>query len=150
VDDVIEAANLAGFPGTGEVGKIYVALDNGKIYRWSGSAYVEISPSPGSTDAVPEGSTNKYFTDDRVTTRVQAMFGNAAGTVTQGNDSRLSDARTPTTHTHAQSDVTGLSTALTGKVGTDGTVLNIVKLTQAAYDALGAGRPSTTLYVIVG
>ncbi|WP_431941693.1 phage upper tail fiber protein [Nocardia grenadensis] len=78
------------------------------------------------------------------------MFGNAAGTVTQGNDARLSDARTPTTHTHAQSDVTGLSTALSGKVGTDGTVLSIVKLTQAAYDALGSGRPSTTLYVIVG
>lgn len=66
VDDVVEYANLAAFPATGESGKIYVALDTGKIYRWSGSAYAEISPSPGSTDAVPEGATNKYFTVARV------------------------------------------------------------------------------------
>ncbi|WP_288076668.1 hypothetical protein, partial [Rhodococcus sp. (in: high G+C Gram-positive bacteria)] len=65
VDDVLEYANLVGFPATGSVGKIYVALDTGRIYRWSGSAYVEISASPGSTDAVPEGATNKYFTDAR-------------------------------------------------------------------------------------
>ncbi len=65
VDDVIEAANLAALPGTGETGKIYVTVDNGKVYRWSGSAYVEIVASPGSTDAVPEGAANKYFTDAR-------------------------------------------------------------------------------------
>jgi hypothetical protein len=47
VDDVVEYANQAAFPGTGETSKIYVALDTNKIYRWSGSAYVEISPSPG-------------------------------------------------------------------------------------------------------
>ena len=45
VDDVIEFANLAAFPGTGTTGLIYVALDTIKIYRWSGSAYVELSPS---------------------------------------------------------------------------------------------------------
>jgi hypothetical protein len=66
VDDVVEYANLAAFPATGTTGVIYVALDTGKIYRWSGSAYVEISPSPGSTDAVPEGSTNLYYTEARV------------------------------------------------------------------------------------
>jgi len=66
VDDVLEYANLAAFPATGATGVIYVALDTGKIYRWSGSAYVEISPSPGSTDAVPEGSVNLYYTEARV------------------------------------------------------------------------------------
>jgi len=66
VDDVVEYANLAAFPATGSTGIIYVALDTSKIYRWSGSAYVEISPSPGSTDAVPEGSTNLYYTEARV------------------------------------------------------------------------------------
>ena len=39
VDDVLEYANLAAFPGTGETGKIYVAIDTGKTYRWGGSAY---------------------------------------------------------------------------------------------------------------
>jgi hypothetical protein len=45
VDDVEEYANLAAFPVSGETGKIYVALDTDKIYRWSGSMYIEISPS---------------------------------------------------------------------------------------------------------
>lgn len=43
VDDVVEAANYAALPATGETGKIYVTLDDNKTYRWSGSAYVEIS-----------------------------------------------------------------------------------------------------------
>jgi hypothetical protein len=42
VDDVLEFANLAGFPATGETGKIYVALDTGFTYRWSGSEYIQI------------------------------------------------------------------------------------------------------------
>lgn len=45
VDDVLEYANLAAFPVTGETAKIYVALDTGRTYRWSGSIYTEISPS---------------------------------------------------------------------------------------------------------
>lgn len=45
VDDVLEYANLAAFPVSGETGKIYVALNTNKTYRWSGSSYIEISPS---------------------------------------------------------------------------------------------------------
>lgn len=45
VDDVLEYASLSAFPVTGESGKIYVALDTGRTYRWGGSAYVEISES---------------------------------------------------------------------------------------------------------
>lgn len=62
VDDVLEYANLATFPGTGETGKIYIALDTNAQYRWSGSTYIELVASPGTTDNVPEGSTNKYWT----------------------------------------------------------------------------------------
>ena len=36
------------------------------------------------------------------------VYGNAAGTICEGNDSRLSDARTPVAHTHTKSDVTDL------------------------------------------
>jgi hypothetical protein len=50
VDDVQEAANLAAFPATGETGKIYVALDTNKTYRWSGSVYVYITS--GAVDSV--------------------------------------------------------------------------------------------------
>lgn len=45
VDDVLEYASLSNFPQTGEDGKIYVAEDTNRQYRWSGSQYVEISPS---------------------------------------------------------------------------------------------------------
>lgn len=132
VDDILEANNFTALPGTGEVGKIYVTLDTGKIYRWSGTAYVEIAASPGSTDAVPEGSTNKYFTTQRAADAapVQSVAGRT-GAVTLGvadvsdavstSDARLSDARTPLAHTHSISDVTNLQTALDGKAASSHT-----------------------------
>ena len=43
VDDVLEYDDQASFPETGETGKIYVAKDTNKTYRWSGTAYVEIA-----------------------------------------------------------------------------------------------------------
>lgn len=45
VDDVLEYAGTANFPATGEGGKIYVDTTDGKVYRWSGSTYVDISSS---------------------------------------------------------------------------------------------------------
>lgn len=50
VDDVLEFSNLASFPVTGEAGKIYVALDTNKTYRWSGSTYIYITS--GAVDSV--------------------------------------------------------------------------------------------------
>lgn len=45
VDDVVEYDSLSAFPATGEDGKIYIAEDTNLTYRWSGTQYVEISPS---------------------------------------------------------------------------------------------------------
>lgn len=45
VDDVLEFADLASFPVTGETGKIYIAIDSEKTYRWTGSIYVEVGSS---------------------------------------------------------------------------------------------------------
>jgi hypothetical protein len=81
VDDVLEYAAVANFPATGETGKIYVATGVNKTYRWTGSVYVEIAASPGSTDSVTEGSTNLYFTN----TRARAAFSASTGiTITDG------------------------------------------------------------------
>lgn len=90
VDDVLEFADLAGFPGTGTSSIIYVAQDSNKAYRWSGSAYVEISASPGSTDSVAEGTTNKYFTEARVLASVLAGLSTASSAVATAADSVLS------------------------------------------------------------
>lgn len=43
VDDVMEYASFSDFPLTGETDKIYVALDTGFTYRWSGSQYVRLN-----------------------------------------------------------------------------------------------------------
>lgn len=42
-------ANLAAFPATGTLKTIFIAEDTNKTYRWTGSAYVEISATAAST-----------------------------------------------------------------------------------------------------
>ena len=81
VDDVLDYANTAAFPATGEAGKIYVADNTNRQYRWNAgtSAYIEISASPGSTDAVAEGTTNLYYTNSRADARITAAL--AANTI---------------------------------------------------------------------
>jgi hypothetical protein len=56
VDDVLEFSNFAAFPTTGEAGKIYVALNSNKTYRWSGSVYTII----GGDIALGETSSTAY------------------------------------------------------------------------------------------
>jgi hypothetical protein len=74
VDDVREYADAASLPAVGESGVLYITLDLLKYWRWTGSVYAEINPSPGSTDAVPEGAVNRYFTDARAQAAVQAAL----------------------------------------------------------------------------
>ena len=62
VDDVLEFDSFAMLPATGETGKIYITKDTNSQYRWSGTQYILLTASPGSTDAVPEGAINKYWT----------------------------------------------------------------------------------------
>lgn len=50
IDDVLEFTNLEAFPTTGENGKIYVAIDTNKTYRWTDSIYVYITS--GAVDSV--------------------------------------------------------------------------------------------------
>lgn len=45
VGDVIEINTFNNLPSTGESGKIYITQDTNLTYRWSGSAYTEISKS---------------------------------------------------------------------------------------------------------
>jgi len=42
VDDVIEVANFAALPVTGETGKIYITIDTSLLYRWGGTVYVQV------------------------------------------------------------------------------------------------------------
>lgn len=67
-------------------------------------------------------STNRTFA---------VVYGNTAGSACQGNDSRLSDARTPTAHTHAIGDTNGLQAALDAKAALVESV-NVVNASGAA------------------
>lgn len=91
VDDVLEFPDFASFPVTGETGKIYLDLGtaNTPQYRWSGSAYVLITSSPGSTDAVPEGATNKYFTESKVLSTILTGLSLASSAAVEAADNFL-------------------------------------------------------------
>ena len=73
VDDVLEYDTLSAFPTTGESGKIYVALDTGKTYRWSGSTYTEISESLalGETSSTAYAGNKGKATTDALNTHLE-------------------------------------------------------------------------------
>jgi len=72
VDDVLEYNTRVEFPTTGEKGKIYIAINDDSQWRWTGTAYKKMVSSPWSTDAIPEGSQNLYFTEARAKGAVQS------------------------------------------------------------------------------
>ena len=119
VDDVVEYAAVVNFPATGETGKIYVATGLNKTYRWSGSAYVEISASPGSTDSVTEGSTNLYFTTQRArdafsaSTGITITNGAIATTITQYTDTSARAALSGSTGISYNSSTGAISSTIT-------------------------------------
>ena len=69
-------------------------------------------------------------------------YGNAAGTICEGNDSRLSDARTPVAHTHSKSDVTDLFNSANTWTG-DNTFTKFVKNAPTGLDI--SKNPSSTI-----
>ena len=96
VDDVVEYANLAAFPGTGSSGILYIALDTNKQYRWAGSTYQQITS--GAVDSVA-GKTGVITLDTNdINGLSTALSGKAAST-----------------HSHVIGDITGLQTALDAK-----------------------------------
>lgn len=88
VDDVIEVDTFSNLPGTGESGKIYIVQDTNLTYRWSGTAYVEISKSlalgetsstayPGDKGKATTDKLNKTSDDiDAVQTNLETHINN--------------------------------------------------------------------------
>jgi hypothetical protein len=146
VDDVLEFGTLAGFPATGESGKIYTALDSNKIYRWSGSTYVEISASPGSTDVVPEGSTNLYFTTARARSSISAggslSYNASTGVVTYTQPTTVStftnDAGYLSGTVAITSGGTGATTAAAARTNLGLAIGSSVQAWDADLDAIAA------------
>ena len=120
VDDVLEFANLASFPATGESGKIYIAIDTNLTYRWGGSSYVVMSSSL----ALGETSSTAYRGDrGKIAYDHSQTTGNPHGTtktdIGLGNVPNI-DATNPTNIVQTSSyrfvtdsEKTNLSTAYT-------------------------------------
>jgi hypothetical protein len=137
VDDVIDVGGT--LPASGDVGKIYVVSAGGntnKIYRWSGSAFIEISPSPGSTDSVTEGSVNLYFTDARAVSALSSSLATKAST----------------SHTHSASQVTDFSTevAKIGNVVSVNGQTGVVTISTGSSLSLSDATPSALGVALAG
>lgn len=91
----------------------------------------------GGSGTVTQVNTGSGLTGGPITTTgtVSASFGSLAGTVCQGNDARLSDARTPTAHNHAAIDINSgvldIARIPTGATGTTVCVGNDARLSDA-------------------
>lgn len=142
VDDVLEYADFASLPGTGATGVIYVTLDDNKIFRWTGSVYVEISASAGApvtsvftrTGAIVAVSGD--YTASQVTNvaagtiaavTVQAAIDELATEKVQANGAITGATKTKITY-----DSKGLVTA-----GADAASSDISDFNEAAQDAVG-------------
>ena len=139
VDDVLEFANLAAFPATGESGKIYVALDTNKTYRWSGSAYVYITSGAGAVDSVA-GKTG-------VVTLVKADVGLSNVDNTADSAKPVSTAQQTALNLKANlasPALTGTPTAPTAATATNTTQLATTAFVQAV-KAADTGSSATAL-----
>lgn len=143
VDDVEEYAKKINFPVVGEAGKIYVALDTNKLFRWSGSAYIEIVAAPGSTDAVAEGSTNLYFTDARAQAAVAAGAPTVLNSLAKVATALNGDPNAYSTLTSLMD--TKIATAITNLTGGASTSLNSFADVEAALTAETASREAADL-----
>lgn len=137
VDTAVEYANLAAFPTTGAAGVVYVAVSPSRlVYRWSGTGYAQINPSPGSTDSVPEGIANLYFTTLRAAAAapVQSVAGRTGAVVLTSGDITTALNYTPTNT--ANKDASGGHAGLTGFLlnlkNTLGTTTNFFRSTSTA------------------
>lgn len=106
VDDVLEYTNKDGFPATGEAGKIYIAKDTNLTYRWSGTAYAEISASL----ALGETASTAYAGDKgkALASRMTTAEGNISA-----NSSEITTLKGKTTNLENGTTSAGKATKLT-------------------------------------
>lgn len=156
VDDVLEYATTAQFPATGETGKIYIAINQGtaanptRQYRWTGSVYAEINPSPGTTDALAEGSTNLYFSEHRVRNTLLTGLSLAVSTAVTAADSVLSAIGKLQAQQGLKADLdgptfTGDPKAPTPAADDNDTSIATTAFVRAAMALFGLGVASTSL-----
>jgi phage-related tail fiber protein len=141
VDDVLEYATLASFPVTGETSKLYLAIDTGRLYRWSGSAYVWVNPAAGTADTAVKLQTVRSITSTGDVSWTVNFDGsaNVSGTATLANS-----GVTAGTYTKVTVDAKGRVTGGTTLVAADIPTLNQNTTGNAATASQLQRRISTT------
>lgn len=139
LDGVAANANNYTHPAThsadiivdGTTNKAYTAAEKTKLTGVAENANNYVHPANHAPAIITQDANNRFVSDSEKTTwngkepaftkntAFNKNFGTTADTVCQGNDARLSDARTPTAHTHddryyTESEVDALITASTG------------------------------------
>ena len=112
VDDVKEFENKAAFPETGEADKIYVDIDTGSIYRWSGTQYIQINASVASADTAVKLATARKIAG-------VAFDGTADITIPAGNVGAFTKEETNTTFLSKADAATTYVAITPGKVLSD-------------------------------
>jgi len=145
--------DLASFPATGAAKTFYVADDTEKLYRWTGSAYVEVSAGSASTawgtitgtlsnqtdlqtalnNKEPlKGSDDNYVTDAQLT-----VIGNTSGTNSGDN------ATNTTSNTYADGKVSQtITNGIIDKAPSEDAVFDALALKADLNSPTFTGNPS--------
>lgn len=159
VDDVLEYTAKANFPTTGESGKIYVDTTTNLTYRWSGSAYVEISKSLaiGTTanTAAAGNHTHQVLTVKGNGTTAFTYDGGVArslnikpGTCTQVSSDSSGNITISASHTHGIANVL-VTTIYSSSFTPDENPNIMINDTETGF-SISAGGYDTTLNSISG
>lgn len=161
-------------PASPQIGDVWVDTDDNKVYFWDGTSWVDAvtelpsqtgnsgkylttngtSTSWGTIDLSGYATTTALSNHESDTTSIHGISNTADLVLT--NDARLSNSRTPTSHasshgsagsdaiTISQSQVTNLTTDLSGKASTSGTLAQFASTTSSQLagiisDETGAG-----------
>jgi hypothetical protein len=140
-------ANLAGFPATGSLKTIYIAEDTNKTYRWTGSAYVEISASQAAAWGTITGTLSAQ------TDLQTALNGKVPTTRTltiNGTTQDLSADRTFTISTGITIGTTAINSGTVGRILFEGTgnvvqeSANLFWDNATSFFGVGTSSPLTT------
>jgi len=144
-------ANLAAFPATGSLKTIFIAEDTNKTYRWTGSAYVEISASQATAWGAITGTLSSQ-TD--LNTALSGKVPTTRTLTINGTTQDLSADRTFTISTGITIGTTAITSGTVGRVLFEGTGNVVQESANLFWDntngrlGIGTSSPSAIIHSV--
>jgi len=133
LENVVTVGSYSLLPVEGVINRLYIVDDSNLAYRWDDGVYKAITATVSNTDAVAEGSVNKYFTIARARESINASgsltYDNVTGTV-----SYTAPTLAPVATSGVYADLTGKPTQLSQF--TNDTNFTTLSAVGAAYQPL--------------